>query len=131
MTKDYGSNLQPKRTFDGGVSPFKKPELAGMRPEGHSNYLRGGEEMLIDFRQRLELEAKERAERRRINMAEQTLQSNAPSARIRAWERLHELRMPLSPEHPVLNLIAAATQLSLAEVNEEQRLRSARAPAVV
>jgi hypothetical protein len=126
MTKDFVSSFQPKRTFDGGVSSFKKPELPGLRPEGHSNYGRGGEEMLIDFRQRLELEAKERAERRRVNMAEQTLQTNAPSARIRAWERLHELRMPLTPEHPVLNLIAAATQLSMAEVNEEQRLRSGR-----
>jgi len=129
MTKRYDSSLQPRRIFDAPASS-QRPELASAsRPEGHTNYLRGAEEMLIDFRQRLELDAKERIEKRRIDMAEQTREPNGAAARIRAWEKVHGLRMPSSPEHPVLTRIAAATQLTLAEVNEEQRARAARTPA--
>jgi hypothetical protein len=96
-------------------------------PQGRANYPRGGEELLIDFRRRLELDEEERVERRRVDIAAQTLELNVPSDRIRAWEKVHALRMPSSPGHNVLNLIAAATQLSLDDVHEEQRLRSARA----
>jgi len=46
--------------------------------------------------------------------------------RIRAWEKVHQLRMPSTPLHPVLEVIAAATQLSLADVQEEQQRRMAR-----
>ncbi len=101
--------------------------LTAVRPEARTNYVRGGAEMLIDFRRHLELDEEARVERRRVDIAEQTLEPNAPGARIRAWEKVHALRMPSSLGHPVLDLIAAATQLSLAEVQEEQRLRSARA----
>src|ERR1700733_10678144 len=94
------------------------------RPDGHSSYLRVGDELLIDFRRRLELDEEARVERRRLDVAEQTLEPNLPGVRIRAWEKVHALRMPSSPEHPVLNLIAVATQLSLAEVHQEQRVRS-------
>jgi hypothetical protein len=34
--------------------------------------------------------------------------------------------MPSAPLHPVLQVIAAATQLSLADVQDEQQLRTAR-----
>jgi hypothetical protein len=95
----------------------------GLRADGRSSYLRGGDELLIDFRRRLELDAEARVEQRRIDIAEQTLEPNIPGVRIRAWEKVHALRMPSSPEHPVLNLIAVATQLSLAEVHQEQRVR--------
>jgi hypothetical protein len=99
-------------------------------PDRRPSYLRGGEELLIDFRRRLELDEEARVEQRRLDIAEQTLEPNIPGVRIRAWEKVHALRMPSSPEHPVLNVIAVATQLSLAEVHEEQRIRSRRAAAV-
>jgi hypothetical protein len=101
------------------------------RPDGHSSYLRVGDELLIDFRRRLELDEEARVERRRLDVAEQTLEPNLPGVRIRAWEKVHALRMPSSPEHPVLNLIAVATQLSLADIQAEQRVRSEQVTAVI
>lgn len=98
-----------------------------LRPDGRISYLRGSDELLIDFRRRLELDEEARVERRRLDIAEQTLEPNVPGVRIRAWEKVHALRMPSSSDHPVLNLIAIATQLSLADVHEEQRVRSGRA----
>jgi hypothetical protein len=114
-------------TLDVVASLLEKPVIpTALRPEGRTNYPRGGADILIDFRRQLELDEEARVERRRIDIAAQTLEPNAPGARIRAWEKVHALRMPSSPGHPVLNLIAVATQLSLADVHEEQRLRSGR-----
>jgi hypothetical protein len=39
---------------------------------------------------------------------------------------VHHLRLPSDPKHPVLDVIAIATQLTLDDVLEEQRARSAR-----
>jgi hypothetical protein len=39
--------------------------------------------------------------------------------------------MPSGSEHPILNVIAVDTELSLADVHEEQRLRSRRAVTVI
>jgi hypothetical protein len=85
-----------------------------------------GDDLLTDYRQRRALEEMERAERKRIELADQSSSLNGPDARIRAWEKAHGLRMPSSPKHPVLDVIAIATQLTLADVQEEQRLRLAR-----
>jgi hypothetical protein len=51
---------------------------------------------------------------------------NSADLRIRAWEKVHRLSIPSDPDHPVLVAIAAATRLTLVEVQNEQRLRSAR-----
>jgi hypothetical protein len=102
-----------------------------LRPDRPASYIRGGEELLIDFRRRLELDEEERVERRRLDIAEQTLEPNIPGVRIRAWEKVHALRMPSSSEHPVLNVIAFDTELSLADVQEEQRIRSGHAATVI
>ncbi len=139
MTKLYVDNLPFATTGYAGrdlLSPHgtieKLPRLTDRetgRPQGRANFSRG-EELLIDFRRRLELDEEERVERRRVDIAAQTLEPSIPSARIRAWEKVHALRMPSSPGHRVLSLIAAATQLSLADVHEEQRIRSERATAI-
>lgn len=84
-----------------------------------------GNEGLADYRERRAFAEFERAERRRASLAEQHASANSADLRIRAWERAHQLRMPVDPLHPVLDAIAAATQLTLEEVREEQRLRSA------
>jgi hypothetical protein len=104
--------------------------LKDLHSDRHSHYARVGDELPIDFRRRLELAEQERAEGRRIDVAEQTSGPNSPGVRIRAWEKVHALRMPSTPGHSVLDLIAVATQLSLADVHEEQRIRSARAAVV-
>ena len=68
----------------------------------------------------------EREQKRSQQLAEQRSDLNPPEYRIRAWEQAHGLRMPLDPEHPVLDVIAVSTRLTLAQVQEEQRLRAAR-----
>ena len=98
------------------TSLFAKPKQSGT----------AGNEILSDYRERTALEALERAELRRVNLAEQHASLNSADLRIRAWERVHQLRMPSEPLHPALEAIAAATQLTLADVRNEQRLRSAR-----
>jgi len=83
-------------------------------------------ESVTEFRDRRKLEETERAELRRTNMAELCSDVCSAGDRIRAWEKLYSLRLPLVSGHPVLQAIAAATQLTLAEIQSEQRLRSAR-----
>ena len=93
---------------------------------------RSDEEFVRDFRQRQADEEFERAERKRLQVADQRSELNDAKARIEAWEKVHALRLPASPTHPVLQVIAAATALKLEDVLDEQRQRSARkrAPAV-
>lgn len=69
----------------------------------------------------------ERAEHKRRELAEQRSDANPPMVRIRTWERLHGLRLPADPAHPVLDLIAVSTRLTLGQVREEQSARAARA----
>ena len=76
--------------------------------------------------ERLALEELERAEKRRQELAEQRSALNPPEVRIRTWERIHQLRMPSDPAHPILDVIAVSTRLTLEEVREEQRARAAR-----
>jgi hypothetical protein len=85
-----------------------------------------GNDVLSSYRERRAFEELERAETRRANLAAQHASVNSADLRIRAWEKAHQLRMPVDPLHPVLEAIAAATRLTLAEVREEQRARSAR-----
>ena len=65
----------------------------------------------------------ERAEKRRRDLAEQRSAANPPDVRIRTWENVHHLRMPADPTHPILDVIAVGTRLTLAEVLQEQRNR--------
>jgi hypothetical protein len=77
--------------------------------------------------ERLAHEESERAEKRRQELAEQRSDLNPPEVRIRAWEKIHQLRLPSDPAHPILDVIAISTRLTLAQVQEEQRARAARA----
>ena len=86
---------------------------------------RGGE-IIADYRQRRVFEELERAELKRVDLAQQHSPVNSVDVRIRAWEKVHGLRMPLDPNHRALQAIAAATQLTLADVLDEQGRRSAR-----
>lgn len=84
----------------------------------------------LDYCERRELEALERENLKRQEYAEQSAAQNSAGIRIRAWERLHQLCMPSMTLHPILRIIAGATQLSLAEVQSEQRLRAVRRASV-
>jgi len=83
-------------------------------------------DIIRNHRARLAAEEEARAEERRQAQAEQSSISRPPSARIRAWEKVHHLRMPSDPTHAVLEIIAAATQLTLEEVRQEQQSRALR-----
>jgi hypothetical protein len=79
---------------------------------------------LADHRARLALEESNARERRRIAAAEQVAESSGPDQRIRVWERVHALTLPVNPEHPLIRVIAAGTNLSVADVRGEQRRRA-------
>jgi hypothetical protein len=86
-------------------------------------------ELIQTHRARLALEREERVQQRRLELAEQRSDRNPPHVRVRIWEKLHGLRMPADASHPILDVIAIGTRLTLAEVREEQRARLApRAP---
>ncbi len=81
-------------------------------------------DLVTTLRARRALENEERAQQRLAQLSAQRSESNSPDVRIRNWEKLHGLRLPSDPQHPVLDVIAAATRLTLPEVQAEQRARS-------
>jgi hypothetical protein len=81
-------------------------------------------ESVADFRARIVQRQAEAVEQRQRELAEQTSDANTPAARIQIWERLHQIALPRSPTHRVLDVIAANTGLSLEEVRAEQRQRT-------
>jgi hypothetical protein len=83
----------------------------------------GPGETVSDYRVRLAEERAEANERRRLELLDLSSTGAAPDARIRAWERTHGLTLPRAASHPVLISIAAATHLTLEQVQEEQRRR--------
>lgn len=80
-------------------------------------------ELPSDYRVRVAEERAEADERRRVELLDLSATANAPGTRIRAWERTHGLTLPRDAAHPVLNSVAAATNLTLDQVREEQRRR--------
>jgi hypothetical protein len=80
-------------------------------------------ELASEYRARLADERAEADERRRLELLDLSSAANAPVARIRAWERAHGLTLPRSETHPVLSSVAAATNLTIEQVQEEQRRR--------
>ena len=83
-------------------------------------------EVLSDYRARLALEEEARAQQRRHDLAEQCSDANPPEARIGTWEKLHGLRMPSDPGHPILDVIAINTRLPLSDVLAVQAARKQR-----
>ena len=81
-------------------------------------------ELMSEYSTRLAHERALAEERRRAELSELTATANAPDARIRAWERTHGLSLPRAEGHPVLTAVAAATRLTLEQVNAEQRRRA-------
>jgi hypothetical protein len=79
---------------------------------------------ILDHRARLEHLRLEAEERRRQSLVDQRSPECSPDTRVRAWERLHQVRLPRSPEHAVLLIVAQQTGLALAEVQAVQRQRT-------
>jgi len=78
-----------------------------------------------EYRARVAHAETERLERKRRELLEQVSERNTPAERIRIWERRHALTLPHAANHRLLAVVAAATDLALQQVREEQQLRSA------
>jgi hypothetical protein len=100
-----------RRTIPAADMPFNQPGAAADRRA----------QALERDRQLLE------ARRRRLD--EQTSPSNSPEARIQIWERTHALHLPRASEHNLVYIVAEQTDLTVAQVREEQERRAAAAAA--
>src|ERR1700679_3384984 len=100
------------------VNPYK-PNLSPGRPSTSS-----GEDPMMDFRARLVHQQAEAAERRRMDLAEQSSRLKTAEERIRIWERIHEVTLPRDPAHRLVDIIAANTGLTDADVRDEQQRRA-------
>jgi hypothetical protein len=75
---------------------------------------------------RLVLEQRERAERRRSARDEMQSDYRSAAEKISAWERLHGLQLPRDPNHVILRVVARLTGLRMEAVIEEQSRRAVR-----
>lgn len=82
-------------------------------------------DIIREHRARMAIEADARTEKRRAEQAEQCASSSTPETRIRAWEKLHGLRLPSDAAHPIVAVVATETHLTVAEVWQEQHARKA------
>lgn len=80
-------------------------------------------EIVLDHRARLEQLQQEAAQRRERALIDQRSPENSADTRVRIWERLHQVRLPRDPVHPILTQVAKQTALTLDEVREVQRSR--------
>ena len=83
-----------------------------------------GDDPMMDFRARLVHQQAEAAERRRLDLAEQSSRLKTAEERIRIWERIHEVTLPRDPTHRLVEIIAANTGLTDADVRDEQQRRA-------
>ncbi len=97
-----------------------KPSPIASRPVAPT-----GEDPMMDFRARLVHQQAEAAERRRFDLAEQSSRLKTAEERIRIWERIHEVTLPRDTAHRLVEIIAANTGLTDADVRDEQRRRAA------
>ena len=84
-----------------------------------------GEDPMMDYRARLVHQQAEAAERRRHDLAEQSSRLKTAEERIRIWERIHEVNLPRDTSHRLVEIIAANTGLTDADVRDEQQRRAA------
>ena len=77
-----------------------------------------------DCRARAERAAREAAERREQALVDQRSSDNTNDARVRIWERLHQVTLPRDPAHPILALIAKQTGMPIADVRAVQTQRA-------
>jgi hypothetical protein len=85
---------------------------------------------MMDFRARLVHQQAEAAERRRMDLAEQSSRLKSAEERIRIWDRIHEVTLPRDPAHRLIEIIATNTGLTDSEVREEQQRRAVLRTAV-
>ena len=87
---------------------------------GHTSTSGDGD---IDYRGKIAKQAALTAEQRQRDHDQQISEHNTPAARIKIWERLHQMVLPPDGNHRVLKDIAAKTGLSMEEIRAEQQER--------
>ena len=88
------------------------------------------DESVAEHRTRIAREHEEMQQRRSEALSGQVSVANNPAERVRIWEALHGLTLPRTPDHKLVRIIAAATDLQLEQVREVQRLRLQVAPGI-
>jgi hypothetical protein len=117
--------MSPNALTATGISDHvNNPTAASLMTEKPSDSRPIGD-IIRTHAERLALDAEERLHQRQRALAEQSSTANPPDVRIRVWEKVHALRMPGDATHPVLDVIAYGTGLTLAQVREEQSVRLA------
>lgn len=106
------------------MNQYKPSPILG-RPSTPSS-----EDPMMDFRARLAHSQAEAAERRRLDLADQSSRLKTAEERIRIWERIHEVTLPRDPAHRLIEIIATNTGLTDADVREEQQRRATLRAAV-
>lgn len=86
---------------------------------------------VADRRAAVQRETQERALERQEQLASQRSPLNSPQERLRIWERLHSLSLPRSRTHKLVRVIAQQTDLTVLEVQEEQRRRAEQSGSVI
>jgi len=79
---------------------------------------------VAEQRERVQRAAAERAALRESELEAQASPVKAPRERIEIWERLHALRLPPTPGHVLVQVIARQTRLTIGQVHQEQRRRA-------
>jgi hypothetical protein len=85
-----------------------------------SAYASQQSELLRTHAAMLAAEAEANAARRRVELEALCSDLMTPEERIRAWERVHGLKLPRDPNHRVLGAIALRTRLTLKQVQAVQ-----------
>jgi hypothetical protein len=67
-----------------------------------------------------------KAAERRQELEQLTSFVRTPTERVAAWERIFELKLPRSLEHPLIAIIAAGTGLTMDDMDAELRRRRAQ-----
>jgi len=79
--------------------------------------------VIMDRAERLAMEGLERERVREQRYEELRSEFNSTAVRVRAWEKLHGLRLPTSSLHPILRVISASTGIPIAAIRDEQQSR--------
>jgi DNA-binding transcriptional regulator YiaG len=97
-----------------------------------SHYARQQREILRTHAEMLAAEAEFNAAKRRVELEELSSDLMTPEQRVRAWEKVHGLKLPRDPNHRILGAIALKTRLTLEQVRavqlDDAAPRMARAP---
>jgi hypothetical protein len=83
-----------------------------------------------DRRAAIQREELQREAARKEELASQSSPLHTPEDRIRIWERLHAISLPKSATHKLVRVIATQTELSVQQVQDEQRRRAAPRSAI-